>query len=218
VRVGVAIVDLLTAHYGLSGVLAALYERERTGVGRRVEVVMVDTAAAFLSYAAQGYLADRREPPRLGSRHPNLVPYGAFPAADGWLAVGAGSETQWRRLCRALGREEWTEDPRYGTNEERVRHRGELEARLTEIFATAPVARWCEVFRAHEVPAGPVATLGTAVEAARERGQVVELPAGSGGVLPTVAAPWLFDGLRVTPAGGVPALGEGGGPAPETTP
>ncbi|HBL28267.1 MAG TPA: hypothetical protein DD490_15640, partial [Acidobacteria bacterium] len=97
VRVGVAIVDLLTALYGLSATLAALRERDRTGRGRRVEIAMLDAGASFLSYAAQSWLADGRQPPPLGSRHPNLAPYQAFAASDGWFIVGVGSEGLWRR-------------------------------------------------------------------------------------------------------------------------
>jgi crotonobetainyl-CoA:carnitine CoA-transferase CaiB-like acyl-CoA transferase len=208
VRVGVAIVDILSALYGLSGVLAALYERQATGRGRHVEVSMVDAGAAFLSYAAQSWLADGRQPARLGSAHPNLTPYQAFRAADGWFVVGVGSQDLWRRFCAAIERPELADDPRFSDSEARVRNREELDALLGEVFAARSIAFWDEAMRAHRVPAGPPATVGEAVEKARRRGQVVDLPAGIYGVLPTVAAPFLFDGRRSVPAASVPALGE----------
>src|SRR6185295_3598466 len=90
----------------------------------------------------------------------------------------------------------------------RVRNRGELDAVLGGIFAARPVAHWDAAMRTHRVPAGPLATVGEAVEKARRRGQVVDLPAGAYGVLPTLAAPFLFDGRRAAPAASVPALGE----------
>ncbi len=208
VRVGVAIVDVLSALYGLAAVLAALRRRDATGRGSRVEVSMADAGAAFLSYAAQSWLADGREPPRLGSAHPNLVPYQAFRAADGWIVVGVGSQELWRRFCAALERPELAEDPRFATSAERVRHRRELEDLLGGIFATRPVAHWDAALRAHRVPAGPPATVGEAVERARDRGQVVDLPAGAYGILPTIAAPFHFDGQRSLPSAPPPALGQ----------
>ncbi len=208
VRVGVAIVDILSALYGLSAVLAALHERQATGRGRRVEVSMADSGAAFLSYAAQSWLADGRQPARLGSAHPNLAPYQAFHAADGWFVVGVGSQDLWRRFCAAIARPELAEDPRFRDSEARVRNRGELDAFLGGIFAARPVAHWDAAMRTHRVPAGPLATVGEAVEKARRRGQVMDLPAGIYGTLPTVAAPFLFDGRRAAPVASVPALGE----------
>jgi crotonobetainyl-CoA:carnitine CoA-transferase CaiB-like acyl-CoA transferase len=185
-----------------------LRERDATGKGRRVEISMLDAGAAFLSYAAQSWLADGRQPARLGSAHPNLVPYRAFQAADGWFIVGAGSQDLWRRFCKAIERPELADDPRFADNERRVRNREELEALLAETFAARPVAHWDAAMRAHRVPAGPLTSVGQAVEDARERGQVVDLPPGAYGVLPTLAAPFLFDGQRLSPTAPAPDLGE----------
>lgn len=208
VRVGVAIVDILSALYGLSGVLAVLRERDATGRGRRVEISMRDAGAAFLSYAAQSWLTDGGQPARLGSAHPNLVPYRAFQAADGWFIVGVGSQDLWRRFCEAIERPDLADDPRFADNERRVRNRGELEGLLAEIFAARPTVHWDAAMRAHRVPAGPLASVGQAVEGSRERGQVVDLPTGVYGVLPTVAAPFLLDGQRPSPTATAPDLGE----------
>jgi crotonobetainyl-CoA:carnitine CoA-transferase CaiB-like acyl-CoA transferase len=208
VRVGIAVVDVLSALYGLTAVLAALRRRDATGRGSRVEVAMADAGASFLSYAAQSWLADGRQPARLGSAHPNLAPYQAFQAADGWIVVGVGSQELWRRFCAAIARPDLADDPRLASSEGRVRHRADLDRLLGEHFATRPVAHWDAALRAHRVPAGPPATVGEAVAAARRRGQVMDLPAGAYGVLPTVAAPFLFDGQRATPSASAPALGE----------
>ena len=208
VRVGVAVVDILSALYGLSAVLAALRERDATGRGRRVEVSMVDAGTAFLSYAAQSWLADGRQPARLGSAHPNLAPYQAFRAADGWFVVGVASQELWRRFCAAIERPGLADDPRFRTSAERVENRADLDRLLGDLFATRPVAHWDAAMRAHRVPAGPPASVGEAVEKARRRGQVMNLPAGAYGVLPTIASPFLFDGERAAPAASAPALGE----------
>lgn len=208
VRVGVAIVDVLSALYGLSAVLAALRQRDARGKGSRVEVSMADAGTSFLSYAAQSWLADGRQPARLGSAHPNLSPYGAYLAADGWFVVGVGSQDLWRRFCAALERPELADDPRFRTSADRVRHRRDLDALLGGIFATHPVAHWDAALRAHRVPGGAPATVGEAVGRARKRGQVMDLPAGAYGVLPTIAAPFLFDGRRALPSSSAPAVGE----------
>lgn len=241
VRVGVAIVDVLAALFGLSGTLAALRFRDalagaprtssseasspgadasygsprggrRAGssgaAGRHVEVSMADAGAAFLGYAAQSYLADGRQPARLGSRHPNLTPYQAYAAADGWLVVGAASEDLWRRLCAAIGKPELAADPRFAANAARVRHRDALDAVLGAVFATRPVAHWLAALRRHRVPAAPPADLGAAVAQARARGQVAALPPGAYGALETIAAPLLFDDRRPRPQRSPPALGE----------
>jgi crotonobetainyl-CoA:carnitine CoA-transferase CaiB-like acyl-CoA transferase len=208
VRVGVAIIDFLAALYGLSGVLAALYARNATGRGQRVEVSMIDAGTAFLSYAAQSWLATGGQPARLGSAHPNLAPYQAFQVADGWFVVGVGSEDLWRRFCAALERPDLADDPRFRTSEARVGNRGLLDRLLAEIFAAHPVAHWDRVMRLHRVPAGPPASVGEAVERARGRGQILPLPPGAYGSLPTVAAPFLFDGERAAPGLPPPAPGE----------
>jgi len=208
VRVGVAIVDMLTALYGLSATLAALRERDRTGRGRRVEIAMIDAGTSFLSYAAQSWLADGRQPPPLGSRHPNLAPYQALRASDGWFIVGVGSEDLWRRFCAAIERPGLAGDPRFATNEARVRNRDELDRLLAEIFAAHPREHWERAMREHRVPGGPTAGVGEAVTRAGERGQVLSLPPGAYGDLATIAAPFLFDGRRPAPSLAPPALGE----------
>jgi crotonobetainyl-CoA:carnitine CoA-transferase CaiB-like acyl-CoA transferase len=208
VRVGIAIVDILSALYALAAVLAALRRRDATGKGSRVEVAMADAGTSFLSYAAQSWLTDGRQPARLGSAHPNLAPYQAFQAADGWFIVGVGSQALWRRFCAAVERPGLADDPRFATSELRVRNRADLDGLLGDLFATQTVAHWDAALRAHHVPAGPLASVGEAVEAARRRGQVMDLPSGAYGVLPTIAAPFLFDGERAAPSASAPALGE----------
>ena len=164
---------------------------------------MIDAGTAFLSYAAQSWLADGRQPPALGSRHPNLAPYQALPTRDGWFLVGVGSQDQWRRFCQAIGRPDLETDPRFSTNADRVRNRAELDALLAGIFRERPSADWDRAMRAHRIPAAAPASVGESVERARARGQLMPL-----GDLFTLAAPYLFDGERPQPCLPPPALGE----------
>ena len=216
VRVGIAIVDILTAQQGLAAILAALWERERTGIGRRIEISMLDTGTALLSYAGQSWLADGKQPKPLGSRHPNLSPYQAFPTSDGWLLVAVGSDEMFLRLCDALKRTDLAQDTRFATNARRVEHRDELDRLLAATFARRTRGAWSRILTRAGVAVGPVRSVAESISAARRRGQVQPLPDSAFGRLETLGPPWLFsrstqpDGAlrRLTLRRAAPALGE----------
>ncbi|HKX16824.1 MAG TPA: CoA transferase [bacterium] len=156
VRVGVAVIDLATGSTALGAILAALYARERTGHGQRIDCSLLGTGVAWMTYAAQSYFATGRQPRPSGSGHPNLVPYQAFQGSDGrWFLVAVGTDEQWRRFCRALQLPHGA-DARFATNAGRVEHRDELVADLTRRFSGAPAASWIERLEPAGVPAGPV--------------------------------------------------------------
>ncbi len=156
VKVGVAIVDVLTAWAALCGTLGALLVREKTGQGQGVEATLVECSAAALVNVAQAFLLTGEEPQRLGTAHPHIVPYQAFPAADGLLMVAVGTDAQFQALCRALGRPELAQDPRFANNPSRVQHREVLVSLLTETFRTQPRSFWIARLKEVDVPAGPV--------------------------------------------------------------
>ena len=159
VRVGVAVVDLATGSTALGAILAALYARERTGRGQRIDCSLLGTGVAWMTYAAQSYFATGRQPQPWGSGHPNLVPYQAFQGSDRrWFLVAVGTDEQWQRFCRALDLPQ-SADPRLATNAGRVGNRDELIADLTRRFAEAPASSWIERLEPAGVPAGPVRTL-----------------------------------------------------------
>jgi formyl-CoA transferase/CoA:oxalate CoA-transferase len=160
VKVGVAIVDVLTAWAALSGTLAALLTRTRTGLGQAVEATLVECSAAALANVSQAHLLTKEEFTRLGTAHPHIVPYQAFPTQDGLLMVAVGTDAQYRALASALGRPELATDPRFATNPDRVRNRELLVGVLTEAFRSRPRAAWTEALKEAGVPAGPVNTLG----------------------------------------------------------
>lgn len=158
-KVGVAIVDVLTAWAGLCGVLAALLLREKTGEGMAVETTLIENSAAALVNVAQAFLLTKREPKRLGTAHPQIVPYQAFPAADGLIMVAVGTDAQFRALCEVLGRPELALDPRFATNPSRVQNRELLLSILEGILREKPRAHWIAALKRAGVPAGPVNTL-----------------------------------------------------------
>ncbi|QAA76470.1 MAG: hypothetical protein BIP78_0704 [Candidatus Bipolaricaulis sibiricus] len=159
VKVGVAIVDVLTAWAALAGTLGALFVRERTGEGQAVEATLAECSAAALVNQSQAFLLTGEEPHRLATAHPHIVPYQAFPTADGLLMVAVGTDAQFRALCEAVGRPNLASDPRFATNPDRVKHREALIAILTEVFGARPRAEWTARLKEAGIPAGPVNTL-----------------------------------------------------------
>ena len=211
VRIGVAIVDLFTAHYAVQAVLAALWARERTGRGQRIDMAMLDCGVASLTYMAQYYWATGEPPRRLGSRHPTIVPYQAFPTLDGkYLVVAVGSQAIWERFCRAVGHPEWADDPRFADNAARVQNRTELEGLLVEVFRQKPLKEWLAILKEHDVPATPVNDLAAIWELPplRARGIVQNLQHPTMGEVPTLGSPLHLErtppSLRCHP----PRLGE----------
>ena len=156
VKVGVAIVDVLCAWAALSGTLAALLSRARTGEGQELNLSLLECSVAALANVSQAFLLTGEEPKRLGTAHPHIVPYQAFPAADGLLMVAVGTDGQFRALCRAIGRPELARDERFATNPARVTHREELITILQAEFRKATRGEWVERLLSAGVPAGPV--------------------------------------------------------------
>ncbi|HEU0013905.1 MAG TPA: CoA transferase [Longimicrobium sp.] len=210
VKVGVAIVDVLTGQNAAVAILAALRERDRSGRGQRVEVSLFDSALAGLVNVTQAALVTGREPVRWGNAHPTIVPYQAFEAADRPFVLAVGNDAQWRRACEAVGAGELAADARFATNPGRVEHRAEISAALTERFRARPAAEWLARLEAAGVPCAPVQTVGEALRdpVLTERAGLWAMEGATYGEVQTVASPLRF---AATPAGlarPAPALGE----------
>ena len=142
VKVGAAVVDLICGLIAANGIQAALLERARTGRGRHVEVSLMDAALTSLLNQASAWVAGGVAGTRRGNRHPSIVPYETFDAADRPLAIAVGNDRIFARLCEALGLGELPADERFATNAARVEHRDELGRRLGEAIAREPAAHW----------------------------------------------------------------------------
>ncbi|MFB9747769.1 CaiB/BaiF CoA transferase family protein [Leifsonia shinshuensis] len=161
-KVGVALVDVLTGQNALSGILLALRERDRTGLGSRVDVDLLGSLLAALTNQASSTLATGRSPGRLGNAHPSIAPYELFRAAHRELVVAVGNDRQFAAFATVLGVPGLAADPRFATNEERVRHRAELRAALEPALAARPAAGWVAAFTEARVPAGLVNSVSEA--------------------------------------------------------
>ncbi len=155
-RLGVAIADIVTGMFAAQGITAALLARERTGRGQAVDIAMLDSVAALLSYQAGIYFATNSAPGRMGNRHPTIVPYETFSAADGEFVLAIGNDDQWRRFCQAAA---IPEDERFATNRQRVVAYDELKPLLTTRLRSEPRAYWIDRLTAAGVPCGSVRNL-----------------------------------------------------------
>jgi crotonobetainyl-CoA:carnitine CoA-transferase CaiB-like acyl-CoA transferase len=155
-KVGVALTDVMTGLYATVAILAALARRERSGEGQHIDLALLDVQIAALANQATNYLVGGLIPQRIGNAHPSIVPYQDFPAADGHIIVAVGNDGQFASLCVALGKPEWSADPRFSTNPQRVKNRNELVAMIREATVCRPVKEWIAVMEAAGVPCGPI--------------------------------------------------------------
>ena len=158
-RLGVPIVDHLTAYVAMSGILMALHARERTGAGQRVECTLFDAGLSLLVPHAANWLYSGNAPRLLGSAHPNIYPYDKFSAGGGEIFLGVANDGQFRKLCEHIHRPDLAADPRYRTNASRVEHRAALRAELERTLAAHDAERLCRDLMRAGVPAGPVNTV-----------------------------------------------------------
>tara|TARA_R110002110_G_scaffold43803_2_gene135647 strand:- start:5435 stop:6628 length:1194 start_codon:yes stop_codon:yes gene_type:complete len=155
-KVGVALTDIMTGLYASIGILAALAERDRSGLGQQVDLALLDVTAATLANQASNYLVGGINPGRLGNAHPNIVPYQSFVARDGHLVVAVGNDAQFRRFVAVLECPELADDPRFLSNRLRVQHREQLIPLLQACMLRRDKSDWLQRLEAASVPAGPI--------------------------------------------------------------
>jgi len=155
-RLGVAISDIVSGLFAVQGVLAALVARERSGEGQTVDISMLDSTSALLTYQAGIHFTTGQAPARIGNRHPNIAPYETFAAADGDVVVAVGNDAIWKRFCAAIGLPELAADERFVNNFARVTNYAQLKETLDNAFAREARATWIERLRAAGVPCGAV--------------------------------------------------------------
>jgi crotonobetainyl-CoA:carnitine CoA-transferase CaiB-like acyl-CoA transferase len=158
-KVAVAIIDIVAGLMLGKAIMAALFSRERTGSGQKIDTSLLEAEVACLIPYGSDYLASGKVPGRWGNAHPNIVPYQTFNTRDGYMVVGAASEGNWHRLCQAIGRPELAGDPRFAKNAQRVAHREELIATLQGTFRARDTADWLELLSDAGLPCGPVNTI-----------------------------------------------------------
>jgi crotonobetainyl-CoA:carnitine CoA-transferase CaiB-like acyl-CoA transferase len=153
VRLGVAIVDIVSGMFAAYGIATALLAREKTGRGQEVDLAMLDATVALLTYQAGNYFASGKVPARLGNRHPSIVPYETFAASDGDFVLAVGNDEQWRRFCAVAN---LADEERFATNRQRVSSYDSLRPFVAERLSERPRQQWIEALTAVGVPCGSV--------------------------------------------------------------
>lgn len=209
-KVGVALVDVLTGAHAASAILAALVGRLRGGQGAHLDIALAEVGVHSLVNVAQGALSTGEPARRHGNAHPHIVPYQTFQASDGAFVLAVGNDAQWRRACEALGEPERASDARWAANPGRVLHRETVVSWLAQRFARGPRATWLERLQRAGVPAGPVRDVREAVTdpALAARGMVASHALPDGTVTPLLSLPWRADGERPPVELPPPALGQ----------
>ncbi len=211
VRLGIPLADLSGGIFSSQGILAALYERERTGQGQHLELAMFDAMLSLLTYMGTMWLSNGELPPPPGSAHEYTVPWQAFKTSDAWVVLAIREEKMWRSFCAATGREDLAGDPRFATNALRVKHRAELVPRLEAMLAERSTQDWLALCRQHNVPAGPVNHFDGAFgePPALQNGAVVEVEHPDIGTVRLPAYPVKMPmGAPELPSTPAPRLGE----------
>lgn len=176
-KAGVAIVDYVTGLNAAIAIQAALHARTQSGRGQFIDLALYDSALAMMTNIAQYTLTSGHNPPRVGNAHTTIVPYNAFEAADGWVILAVGNDTQFARFCAFAGHPEWAADARFATNRARVENREILTSLIAACIKTHPREYWIAGLLDVDVPCGPIHTMLEALqhEQTRARGMVIEM-------------------------------------------
>ncbi|MCB5364301.1 CoA transferase [Pusillimonas sp. CC-YST705] len=208
-KVGVAVVDILTALYATSAILAALYHRTRTGEGQHIDVALLDVQVATLANQASNYLLGDVVPGRLGSAHPSIVPYQPFACADGYVMLAIGNDTQFANFCDTAGMAELAKDERFATNAARVRSRNELVPLLQQRMLAKTIDEWCTLGNQRNFPCGPINTIDRVFEdpQVQARSMRQQVQSDHYGTVDLVANPMKLSGTPTVEPVAPPALG-----------
>jgi crotonobetainyl-CoA:carnitine CoA-transferase CaiB-like acyl-CoA transferase len=212
-KVGVAIADIMCGMYAATAIMAALHERANSGRGQSIEVPLYDSQVAWLANQAMNFLVGGTVPGRLGTAHPNIVPYQAFATADGHIMVAVGNDRQFADCVARCGHAALADDPRFRRNADRLANRDELVALMSEAFLGEATDHWLTVLREAGVPCSPINDIGVVFsdDYAAEAGIVRAMKHPYDPELPTVANPVRFSANDISYRGAPPMLGQHSG-------
>jgi len=209
-KVGVAIIDLVAGLMLGKSIAAALFAREKLGMGQRIDTSLLEAEVACLINAGSNYLVAGKVPGRWGNAHPTIVPYQSFQTADSYLVIGVASEGIWRRFCQAIGKTEMADDARFAKNADRVENRAVLIAMLTEMFRGRDNETWLKILNAAEVPCAPIQTIDQVFAApqVRHRDMLIEVEHPMAGTIRMAGIPVKFSATPASVRLPPPLLGQ----------
>ena len=177
-RIGFSLVDITCGWVAYGGIMTALYQREKTGKGQYVEASLLEGMVSAASYHIVNYLGTGNVPGPMGQGHPSLAPYQMFPSKDGRVMLGAANDGLWNKFCEVTGRTDLSDDPRFKTNLDRVKHRSELIPILEALFQTQTTDEWVALLEAAGIPNSPVNNIADLVHDPQiaHRNMLVDVP------------------------------------------
>ena len=211
-KVGVGVSDIITGMYAAIAIQAALRHRDLTGEGQHIDMALLDSQVAWLSYVGENYLVSGEMPQRLGNQHPNIMPYQVFRASDGLMVLAVGNDAQFTRFCEFAECPDLAADERYTTNARRVKNRDGLTPVLADIIASKSIAHWVEGLVGVNVPCSPINTIDQVFNdpqvVARKMKINMPHPHLSGETMDLIASPLRFSRSPVSYRQAPPQLGE----------
>jgi CoA:oxalate CoA-transferase len=209
-RVGVSIGDLAAGMFAAIGIQSAIIERIQTGVGKHVDIAMLDCQVALLENALARYQIEGEIPKPIGSRHPSITPFGVFKARDGYLVLAAGNNIVFQNLCKVINKNEIINDMRFLNNEERCINHFELKVIIEDCLLEKDVSEWMQLFKDNGVPVGPLNDLSDVVKdpQIKARGMLLDTPLPNGTKILTAGSPVKFVGAESLASLPAPQLDE----------
>ena len=209
-KAGVAVTDIITGLYASMAILAAIQERNRSGLGQHIDLALLDCHIAMLANQNLNFMTSGEAPTRVGNAHQNVVPYQVFKTSDGFMIVAVGNDSQFKAYCETLGIAEYSSDPRFATNHARILHRDELIPTLERLMAAGERDVWIAKLEAVGVPCGPIQTLDQVFAHPQVIARDIwkNIPHPTGGSSPTTANPMNFSATPVEYRRAAPTLGQ----------
>jgi formyl-CoA transferase/CoA:oxalate CoA-transferase len=211
VRIGVALSDIGAGMYASIAILAALAARAHTGKGQWIDISLLDGTVSWMTYMASNYFATGKNPERMGSAHPTIVPYQCFETLDHeFIALAIGNDKLFRNLCRAIQREKLADDTRFSTNPSRVKNREQLVPMLEQLFKQRTRDEWLKTLTKAEVPAGPVYSLQELFSDPQvlHRNMLTRIKHSAAGEISQIGIPMKFSDTNPDIRSAPPLLGE----------
>ncbi|WGS17794.1 MULTISPECIES: CoA transferase [unclassified Bradyrhizobium] len=210
IRSPISPIDQMTGVHAFSGILASLFAREKSGRGAAIQVSLFDTALGLLGYNLQTFWERGTQPAKCGSSHESLCPYQAFEAADGPIMIGVANDNLWRKFCAVAGLNGIVDDPKFRTNADRVKHRGETLRHVQAVIATKTVEHWNAALNEVGIPCSPINTLAQLLDHPHTKADklIMQYDHPAAGRLNCVGHPVTFVGEERSPGLPPPTLGQ----------
>lgn len=209
-KAGVSLADLAAGHAAFEGILLALIHRQKTKKGQYIDISLLDSLIFLFTFQSQIALSTNIIPKRKGNLHPTITPYETYQTSDGYINIAAGNEGLWKNFCKAIGREDLLNNPKFKVNPERVKNRSDLERELIPIFKRKSTSEWLNIFREYDVPVGKINSVNEALKlpSVLQRSMIVKIIHPTIGEMQTVGNPIKMSEVKKLKYKPAPTIGQ----------